>query len=103
MFGAKELKKKIEITETTVEYPVIDCSEKVERQRNTFKKKIRLWFTAKKRKTLIIMSKEQRKYHCDVCGKEISKVEYEDHDCMCWECWDDQLTEESDDMFGDLM
>ena len=22
---------------------------------------------------------------------------------MCWECWDDQLTEESDSMFDDLM
>jgi hypothetical protein len=22
---------------------------------------------------------------------------------MCWECWDDQLTEESEDMFGDVM
>ena len=52
---------------------------------------------------VINMSQEQRKYHCDVCGREISKAEYEDYDCMCWECWDDQLTEESDDMFGDLM
>ena len=42
MLGVEALKKRIEITETTVEYPVIDCSEKVERQRNTFKKKIRL-------------------------------------------------------------
>jgi hypothetical protein len=22
---------------------------------------------------------------------------------MCWESWDDQLTEESEDMFGDVM
>jgi hypothetical protein len=46
---------------------------------------------------------EDKEYHCEVCGKEISKEEYESYDGLCWECWDDQLTEESDDMFGDLM
>jgi len=25
------------------------------------------------------------------------------YDGMCWECWDDQMTEESEDMFGDVM
>jgi len=39
MFGLEELKKKIEITDTTVECPVKGCSEKVERQRNVFKRK----------------------------------------------------------------
>jgi DNA-directed RNA polymerase subunit RPC12/RpoP len=48
-------------------------------------------------------SKEERKYFCLVCGREISEEEYENYDEMCWECWDDQLTEESDTMFGDLM
>ncbi len=24
-------------------------------------------------------------------------------DGVCWECWDDQLTDESMDMFGDFM
>jgi len=43
------------------------------------------------------------KFYCSVCGREISEEEYESYDGMCWECWDDQLTEESDDMFGDLM
>jgi hypothetical protein len=47
--------------------------------------------------------KKEKKYHCCVCGDEISEDEYENYDGMCWECWDDQLTEESDDMFGDLM
>lgn len=37
MFGIEELKDRIEITETTVECPVKGCSEKVERQRITFK------------------------------------------------------------------
>jgi predicted nucleic acid-binding Zn ribbon protein len=43
------------------------------------------------------------KLHCSVCGKEITPAECEDYNGMCWECWDDQLTEESDSMFGDLM
>jgi len=34
------------------------------------------------------------KYHCEVCGKPISEDEYEAYDGMCWECWDDQVTEE---------
>jgi len=33
-------------------------------------------------------------YHCEVCGKEISKEEYESCGGLCWECWDDQMTEE---------
>lgn len=41
MLGMEELKKRIEITETTVECPVKDCSEKVERQRVVFKKEER--------------------------------------------------------------
>ena len=51
MLGIEELKKEIEITETTVECPVKDCSEKVERRRNTFKKKIRLYDLLLKRET----------------------------------------------------
>ena len=43
------------------------------------------------------------KFYCSVCGQEISEEDYESYDGMCWECWDDQLTEESDGMFGDLM
>jgi len=46
---------------------------------------------------------KQRKYCCSVCGQEISEEDYESYDGMCWECWDDQLTEESEDMFGDVM
>jgi hypothetical protein len=45
----------------------------------------------------------EEKFHCSICGREIDEDEFEDYDGMCWECWDDQLTEESDDMFGDLM
>ncbi len=43
------------------------------------------------------------KFRCSVCGREITKEDNDDYDGMCWECWDDQLTEESDSMFGDLM
>ena len=46
---------------------------------------------------------EEDKYYCSVCGREISEEDYEEYDGMCWECWDDQLTEESEDMFGDVM
>ena len=46
---------------------------------------------------------QEAKYRCSVCGIEISEEDYEAYDGMCWECWDDQLTEESEDMFGDVM
>jgi NMD protein affecting ribosome stability and mRNA decay len=49
------------------------------------------------------MAQEKKKHHCEVCGREISQEEYDNYDGMCWECWDDQLTEESDSMFGELM
>jgi hypothetical protein len=49
------------------------------------------------------MPSEEKKYYCEVCGREISREEYESYDGLCCECWDDQLTEESDTMFGDLM
>ena len=45
----------------------------------------------------------EEKFYCSVCGREIDEEEYESYDGMCWECWDDQMTEESDDMFGDVM
>lgn len=43
---------------------------------------------------------KEEKYYCSVCGREIRKEEYEAFDEMCW---DDQLTEESKMMFGDVM
>jgi DNA-directed RNA polymerase subunit RPC12/RpoP len=47
--------------------------------------------------------RNDKQYHCSICGREISEEDFEDFDGMCWECWDDQLTEESEDMFGDVM
>lgn len=41
MLGMEELKGSIELTETTVECPVKDCGEKVERQREVFKREER--------------------------------------------------------------
>ena len=38
------------------------------------------------------MNKE--KLYCSVCGEEISEEDNESYDGLCWECWDDQLTEE---------
>jgi hypothetical protein len=35
--------------------------------------------------------------------KAISREESEDFEDMCWKCWDDQLTEESDSIFYELM
>jgi hypothetical protein len=58
----------------------------------------------RKRKTEKNKEEEkEQKYYCSVCGREIDKDEYESYDEMCWECWDDQMTEESDMMFGDVM
>ena len=45
----------------------------------------------------------EEKLFCSVCGKEISPEDYQSYDGLCWECWDDQMTEESEMMFGDLM
>jgi len=47
--------------------------------------------------------KDDEKKYCSGCGREITEEDHEDYDGMCWECWDDQLTEESEDMFGDVM
>jgi hypothetical protein len=44
-----------------------------------------------------------KKRHCKVCGREITEQDSEDYVGMCWGCWGDQLTEESDSMFDDLM
>jgi len=41
MLGMEELKESIEITETTVECPIKGCSEKIERQREVFKREER--------------------------------------------------------------
>lgn len=49
------------------------------------------------------MAPVQKRYYCSLCVREISRQENEDYDSLCWECWDDQLTEESDSMFDELM
>lgn len=46
---------------------------------------------------------EKSKHYCSVCGREIPKDEYDGYDGICWECWDDRLTEESDSMFDDVL
>jgi len=38
--------------------------------------------------------RNEEKFYFLVCGKEISTEEYESYDGLCWECWDDQMTEE---------
>jgi len=59
--------------------------------------------TQNKKRIVASGEETEEKYYCSVCGREIGKEEYEAFDGMCWECWDDQLTEESETMFGDLM
>jgi hypothetical protein len=49
------------------------------------------------------MTQKISQHRCEVCGREISQEEYDSYEGMCWEYWDDQLTEESDSMFGELM
>ncbi len=49
------------------------------------------------------MTQEDKKHHCEVCGQEISPQDYEAYDGKCWECYDDQLTEESDSTYGEVM
>ena len=39
-------------------------------------------------------NEEKEEYHCEVCGRKIIKEEYNSYDWLCWECWDDQMTEE---------
>ena len=56
-----------------------------------------------KKKIVASEEQEEEKYYCSVCGREIDEDEYESFDEMCWECWDDQFTEESEDMFGELI
>jgi hypothetical protein len=45
-------------------------------------------------------NEEKGEYRCEVCGLEISKEECEAYDGLCWECWDDQMTEEIDTTEG---
>jgi len=51
------------------------------------------WNLDKMKRKVDIM-KEKEEYYCEVCGRKISKEEYETYDGLCWECWDDQMTEE---------
>jgi hypothetical protein len=46
---------------------------------------------------------DQKEYFCKKCGKKISKDEGEGYEGMYWERRDDELTEESDMMFDELM
>jgi len=50
-----------------------------------------------------MVNSPKKKHFCEVCGKEITQQEYIDCEGMCWECWDNQLSEESNSMFEDLI
>jgi hypothetical protein len=49
------------------------------------------------------VTEEKNVKKCKVGGKAISKQDREDFEDLRWECWDDQLTEESDSIFDELM
>jgi len=42
----------------------------------------------------------KEEYRCRVCGRKISKEEYEAFDGLCEECWEDEMTEEIDTTEG---
>lgn len=74
MFDIKELKEKIEITENTVECPVKDCKEIVERQRRVFRKEDR--FKCPKHKLFISPPTFEYSYEADnFLWKEKSDIE----------------------------
>lgn len=50
--------------------------------------------------TRVATSEEKEEYHCEACGRKISEEEYEAYDELCWECWDDRMTEEIDTTEG---
>jgi len=43
---------------------------------------------------------EKEEYHYEERDRKISKEEYETYDGLCWECWDDRMTEEIDTTEG---
>jgi len=45
-------------------------------------------------------TEEEKYYYCRVCGRKISKEEYEAFDGLCEECWEDEMTEEIDTTEG---
>jgi len=74
MFGIKELKEKIEITENTVECPVKGCKKIVERQRRVFRKEDR--FRCPKHNIFISPSTFEYSDEADnFLWKEISDIE----------------------------
>jgi len=71
------------------------------------KRLVHLRRTKRKKSIIVLFVVEklikEEKYYCSVCRREINKEEYEAFDGMCWECWDDRFTEESETMFEDVM
>jgi NMD protein affecting ribosome stability and mRNA decay len=36
---------------------------------------------------------DEKEYHCEVCGREISREDYEQYDGMCMECYEIEIDE----------
>jgi len=45
----------------------------------------------------------KQKVACEVCGREITREDYDNYQGMCWECWDSKIAEESEGMFDKNM
>jgi hypothetical protein len=60
-------------------------------------------YTSYLKKRNMVTAWGAKKHNCIVCGTEVTKDEYDDHEGLCRECWNDQLTEESNSMFDELM
>jgi len=50
----------------------------------------------KAKEFIFVKEKEDKMKRCEKCGKEISDEEYNNYDGLCWECWDDEMTEEDE-------
>jgi hypothetical protein len=62
MYGVSDLKPKIEISQYSVECPVIDCSKRVERQRHSFKREERFHCSEHQ----IYISPSTFEYDCEI-------------------------------------
>ena len=47
------------------------------------------------------MTKNKKEYRCEICGREISKEEYETYDGLCEECHEIEIDElDYEDEYG---
>ena len=71
-------------------------AEKWKRDRERLMERQKQRYEQKRAQRAVTMTdkEEKEEHHCEVCSRKISKEECEAYDGLCWECWDDQMTEE---------